>query len=128
MFVSRAALPHRSPLSSRTRIGPYLADDKARHRGYRCIFSTSHSESRIMPTLIAPQRTTIDESSLPPGRVPRTSLVDRITLRVALWLLMRSTRVQTPSYRTESQRTLHEQERESRESEWQLRYLRLPLN
>ncbi|MDF1487044.1 hypothetical protein [Tessaracoccus caeni] len=81
-----------------------------------------------MPTVIAARRTTIDEQVLPPGRVPRTSLLDRITLRIALWLLIRSTRVQEPSYSDETERIRNEQERESRETNWQLRHLRLPLN
>lgn len=81
-----------------------------------------------MPTLIASPRTTIDEQVLPPGRVPRTSLFDRLALRIALWLLIRSTRMEEPSYRSEAERIRNEQERELREREWQLRHFLLPLN
>jgi hypothetical protein len=86
-----------------------------------------------MNTLSAPQRTDHRQSDLPAplrltplhDRTPRTSLPDRIALRIALWLLLWSTR---PLPRTSSaEQHRHTLERERREREWQLRYHRLPL-
>lgn len=84
-----------------------------------------------MNTLIAPQRSdrrraddTVPLSHLPlQDRVARTTLPDRVALRVALALLLWSTRPQPQS--TASSRRA-ELDRAARERDWQLRCHRLP--
>ncbi len=91
-----------------------------------------------MNTLTAPQRSArrdVDVSDtlqrLPlADHAPRTALPDRVALRVALALLLWSTRPSTPpSYaQTTLTRRRHLlRERVQREDRWRLAYLRLPL-
>jgi hypothetical protein len=85
-----------------------------------------------MHTLTAPQRTdrrrfddTVPPQHLPlQDRTPRTALPDRIALRVALALLLWSTR---PHQRATASDRRRELDRAQRERDWQLRCHRLPL-
>ncbi len=85
-----------------------------------------------MNTLTAPQRSdrrdvdvadTLQHLPLS-DRAPRTSLPDRLALRVALALLLWSTRPSAPSS-VDSRRAARE--REQREHQWRLNHHRLPL-
>jgi len=86
-----------------------------------------------MNTLTAPQRSDGRHSDLPDtlrnlplhDRTPRTSLPDRLALRVALTLLLWSTR--PPRRPVSAVRRQAELDRERRERAWQQRAARLPL-
>ena len=86
-----------------------------------------------MNSLTAPQRSDrrdIDVADslqrLPlTDRAPRTSVPDRIALRVALALLLWSTRPPSPVSSADNRRAARE--RELRESRWRLDLHRLPL-
>lgn len=81
----------------------------------------------------APQRSERPDTGIPdplqqlplPHRTARTALLDRIALRLALALLLWSTRPQRAALTAVQRRELHERER--RELAWQLRCHRLPL-
>jgi len=85
-----------------------------------------------MHTLTAPQRSdrrrfddAVPLQHLPfEDRTPRTSLPDRVALRVALALLLWSTR---PQPRTSATARRTDLDRVRRERDWQLRCHRLPL-
>jgi hypothetical protein len=86
-----------------------------------------------MDTLTAPQRSdrrdvdvadTLQWPSLS-ERAPRTSLPDRIALRVALALLLWSTRPPLTPLSDHARRA--EEDRDRRELDWRHRYHRLPL-
>ncbi|CAI9386384.1 hypothetical protein [Microbacterium sp. T2.11-28] len=84
-----------------------------------------------MNTLTAPQRSdrrrsddTVPLSHLPlQDRTPRTALPDRVALRVALALLLWSTR---PQLQTTATARRAQRDRATRELDWQLRCHRLP--
>ncbi len=86
-----------------------------------------------MNTLTAPQRPDRRPADIPDSlqhlplqdRTPRTSLLDRIALRLALTLLLWSTRPLRPAVSAVQRQA--ERDREQRERTWQLRCHRLPL-
>lgn len=78
-----------------------------------------------LPT-IAPQRLesqALDHPRLLTALPHRTALLDRIALRIALWLLLWSTRPVAPAPSAEQRRA-----RAEREHEWRRRRLQLPHN
>lgn len=86
-----------------------------------------------MNTLTAPQRSdrrdvdvadTLQHLPLS-DRAPRTSLPDRLALRVALALLLWSTRPSSPLSTVDTRRAARE--RDQREHQWRLNLHRLPL-
>jgi hypothetical protein len=87
-----------------------------------------------MDTLTAPQRSDrrdidVADSLQWPSlseRAPRTSLPDRVALRVALALLLWGTRPRLAPSSATGRRA--EEDRERRERDWRHRYHRLPLS
>ncbi len=76
--------------------------------------------STALSTAAPPQTPLPTESLRVPGRTPRTSLVDRVALRVALWLVLWSTRPeQTTPLREDVQNARRlDAERTARETAW----------
>ncbi len=80
-----------------------------------------------MNTLLAPERpSAVLHPSVLSGRTPRPSAVDRLAMRVALWLLMRST--QPVADDRELRRSRHElaRLRTQRERAWERRRHLMP--
>lgn len=80
-----------------------------------------------MNTLLAPERSSsVLHPSMLAGRTPRPSAADRFAMRVALWLLMRSTHPVADD--RELRRSRHElaRLRTQRELSWERRHHLLP--
>ncbi len=77
----------------------------------------------------APQRSSaIPDTLRPLGRVPRTTLRDRLAMRIALALLLWSTRpIDHPNTADQARLLLLEKQRGAREAEWSRRHLLQPL-
>lgn len=97
------------------------------------IYTPHTPRKNIMNTLTAPQRSdrrdvdvadTLQRLPLT-DRTPRTSIPDRVALRIALALLLWSTRPSSAVSSADSRRAARE--RELRERRWRLDLLRLPL-